>query len=211
MQQAGDPLRFAIDQWMFLFPLYLAIRGAVAEGARVLDVGCGAGAFTSLLTTYGFAAVGVDQDSKVVEMARQVGRTLGGSATFEQADAFDLSRFYNQFDFVYSIGVVEHFDRDVTVRLIREHAKCAPSVLIAIPTRYTRYAATVTDERLYELGDLQAMMRNAGLSVTYSFVYGDVPTLLARNLERLLPPAAYRQLKRTCSYAMGIGCIGGRS
>jgi len=208
MARAGGTLRFATEQWMFLFPLYLAIRKAVPEGGRILDVGCGAGAFTSLLSAHGFSMVGVDQDTDVVETAREVGRALGGNATFEQADAFDLSRFRGQFDLAYSIGVVEHFDRDVTVSLIREQAKCATSVLVAIPTRFTRYAAVVTDERLYTLPELVAMVQDAGLTVTDSFVYGEVPTALARNLERLLPGAAYRLLKRRFTYAMGIGCVG---
>jgi 2-polyprenyl-3-methyl-5-hydroxy-6-metoxy-1,4-benzoquinol methylase len=210
MQQAGGPVRFAVEQWMFLFPLYLAIRKALPEGGRILDVGCGAGAFTSLLGAQGFAVVGVDQDADVVARARDVGRALGGNASFEQADAFDLSRFHDRFDLAYSIGVVEHFDRDITVSLIKEQARCATFVLVAIPTQFTKYAAVVTDERLYTRPQLSAMVRDAGLQVTDSFVYGEVPTALARNAERLLPAAAWRRLKHMCSYAMGIGCVGRR-
>src|SRR5262245_66566565 len=80
--QAGTPARFAVEQWMFLFPLYLAIRKALPDGGRLIDIGCGAGAFTSLLTMYGYGAVGVDQDADVVAHAHQVGQTLGGRATF---------------------------------------------------------------------------------------------------------------------------------
>jgi SAM-dependent methyltransferase len=208
--QAGTPVRFAVEQWMFLFPLYLAIRKALPEGGRLIDVGCGAGAFTSLLTMYGYGAVGVDQDADVVAHARRVGQTLGGNATFEQGDAFDLSRFYDQFGLAYSIGVVEHFDRDVTVSLIREQAKAAKYVLVAIPTRYTKYAAVITDERLYTRAQLEGMVRDAGLVVTDSFVYGEVPTGLARNMERALPGVLSRKIKYAFSYAMGIGCVGRR-
>jgi 2-polyprenyl-3-methyl-5-hydroxy-6-metoxy-1,4-benzoquinol methylase len=208
VQQAGSPLRFAVEQWMFLFPLYLAIRRTLPNGGRILDVGCGAGAFTSLLGAQGFSVLGVDQDADVVAHAREVGQALGGGARFEQADAFDLSRFHGQFDLAYSIGVVEHFDRDVTVSLIKEQARCATSVLVAIPTRFTKYAAVITDERIYTRPQLDGMVRDAGLTVTASFVYGEVPTGLARNLERLLPGMLYRRLKHTLSYAMGVGCVG---
>jgi SAM-dependent methyltransferase len=210
VQQAGSPLRFAVDQWMFLFPLYLAIRKALPRGGRLLDVGCGAGAFTSLLSTHGFEAVGVDQDTDVVAHARQVARVLGGDASFEQADAFDLSPFHDRFDLAYSIGVVEHFDREVTVSLVKEQARCAQYVLVAIPTQFTKYSAVITDERIYTRPQLEAMVRDAGLTVTDSFVYGEVPTSLARNLERALPGALYRRLKYVFSYAMGIGCVGRR-
>jgi 2-polyprenyl-3-methyl-5-hydroxy-6-metoxy-1,4-benzoquinol methylase len=208
VQRAGSPLRFAVEQWMFLFPLYLAIRKALPEGGRILDVGCGAGAFTSLLAGQGFSVVGVDQDPDVVSHAREVGRALGGGATFEQADAFDLSGFHDRFDLAFSIGVVEHFDREVTVSLIKEQARCARFVLVAIPTRFTKYAAVITDERIYTRPELDAMVRDAGLAVSDSFVYGEVPTGLARNLERLLPGMLYRRFKHAFSYAMGVGCVG---
>ena len=68
----------------------------------------------------------------------------------------------------------------------------------------------ITDERIYTRPQLDAMVRDAGLTVTDSFVYGEVPTSLARNLERALPGAAYRRLKHAFSYAMGIGWVGRR-
>ena len=76
LENAGVPTRFAVEQWMFLFPVYIAIRKALPSGGRVLDVGCGGGAFTSVLSTYGFEMVGVDQDADVVARAREVGRAL---------------------------------------------------------------------------------------------------------------------------------------
>ena len=54
LENAGVPTRFAVEQWMFLFPVYIAIRKSLPSGGRVLDVGCGGGAFTSVLSTYGF-------------------------------------------------------------------------------------------------------------------------------------------------------------
>src|SRR5262249_41007706 len=157
--------------------------------------GCGAGAFTSLLSMYGFESVGVDQDADVVAHARQVAELLGGNARFEQADAFDLARFHGCFDLAYSIGVVEHFDRDVTVSLIKEQGRRGPHFLVPTPTQFTKSSAVITDERIYTRPQLEAMVRDAGLEVTDSFVYGEVPTRLARNLERVLPGVLYRRLK----------------
>ena len=210
LEQAGSPMRYALEQWMFLFPVYLAILRALPGGGRVLDVGCGAGAFTSLLGVHGYSVVGVDQDADVIARAHAVGRVLGGNAVFEQADAFDLSRFHGGFDLVYSLGVVEHFDRNLTVSLIEEQARCARCVLVVVPTRYTKYAAVVTDERLYTRRQLNAMVRDAGLVVADSFVYGEVPTRLSRNLRLLLPSALHRGLTHALSYGMGIGSLGRR-
>ena len=84
-----------------------------------------------------------------------------------------------------------------------------PSVLVVIPTKFTKYAADVTDERLYTRPELVAMVRDAGLTVTDSFVYGEVPTGLARN-SGWRCRALYRGIQYGFSYAMGIGCLGRR-
>lgn len=76
------------------------------------------------------------------------------------------------------------------------------------PTRYTRYAGLVTDERLHRRKQVDAFVRRAGLRVRESFVYGEVPTRAARNLERLLPGALYRQVQRIWTYGMGICSVG---
>lgn len=210
VQAAGGPIPFALAQWAFLFPIFLAIQRVLPSGGKVLDVGCGAGIFTARLAHHGFEVVGVDEDPEIVAYAGEILDYLRSPARVERGSAFDLSRYYGVFDLVYSLGVVEHFEPAVTVRLIEEQARCARVVLVAVPTRFTRYAGPLTDERLYRRRQLNALVRQAGLRVTDSFVYGEVPTAVARNLERFLPGALYQRVKHACTYGMGICCVGAR-
>lgn len=205
---AGGPIPFALSQWAFLFPIFLAIRRSLPSGGKVLDVGCGAGIFTALLAHQGFQVVGVDEDPEIVAYAKGMAEYFRSPAQVKQGSAFDLSCYHGQFDLAYSLGVVEHFEPAVTVQLIQEHARCARVVLIAVPTRYTRYAAPVTDERLYRRREVSDLVRRAGVSVKETFVYGEVPTAVARNLERALPGVIYRRVKHVWSYGMGICCVG---
>lgn len=207
---AGGPIAFALSQWMFSFPLFLAIRRVLPSGGKVLDVGCGAGIFTALLAHHGFQVVGIDEDPDIVAYAKEMTGYLRSPARVEQGNAFDLCRYYAQFDLVYSLGVVEHFEPAVTVRLIEEQARCARFILVAVPTRFTRYAAPVMDERLYRRRQVSDLVRRAGVRVKESFVYGEVPTRIARNLERFLPGILYRRVKHVWTYGMGIGCLGER-
>lgn len=208
IQKAGGPIPFALLQWSFLFPIFLAIQRALPTGGKVLDVGCGAGIFTSLLAHHGFQVVGLDEDPEIVAYAKEMIDYFRSDARVEQGSAFDLGHHYGQFDLVYSLGVVEHFEPAVTVDLIREQARCARYVLVAVPTRFTRYTGPVTDERLYRRRQVKTLVRRAGVRVKESFVYGDVPTALARNLERLLPGVLYRRAMHACTYGMGICCVG---
>jgi SAM-dependent methyltransferase len=208
VKAAGGPVPFALTQWTFLSPIFMAIRRALPTGGRVLDVGCGAGIFSALLSHHGFDVVGIDEDAAVVQLAKEMVAFFRAPAQVEHGGAAELSRYYGRFDLVYSLGVVEHFERDVTVQLIREQARCAPLVLVAVPTKYTRYAGQLSDERLYRRVRVSAFVREAGLRVRESFVYGDVPTDMARNLERALPKVVYRGLRHFLTYGMGICCVG---
>lgn len=208
VQAAGGPIPFALSQWTFLFPIFSAIRRALPSGGKVLDVGCGAGVFTTLLAHHRFQVVGVDEDSDIVAYASEMAKYFRSDARVEQASAFDLSRYYGQFDLVYSLGVIEHFDRQTTIQLLREQAKCSPLVLSVIPTKYTEYVANRTDERLYTFREFKKIFRQAGFEILNSFVHCNVPSQLSRNLERALPGALHRFLQRQFSYAISQCCLG---
>lgn len=211
IEAAGGPIPFALTQWMFLFPVFLAIRRARPEGGRLLDVGCGAGVFTALLAHHGYAATGIDDDEDIVAAARDTVRYFRSSASIERASAFDLQAFHSRFDLVFSLGVVEHFDADVTVALLVEQLRCAPAVLTVVPTRYTAASGKVTDERLYNRRQVEALMRRAGGRVTESFVFGEVPSRLRRNAERVLPGIVDRRLQHLLTWGMGVCVVGERT
>jgi SAM-dependent methyltransferase len=210
IRDAGGPVPFALSQWGFLLPIFVTISQVVPRGGRILDVGCGAGIFTALLAHQGYEVVGIDQDPDIVDLGREMVDYFRSPASIEQASALDLSAYYEKFELVYSLGVVEHFDRDVTVNLIREQARCAKEVLVAVPTQYTRYTGPITDERLYTRGEVERIVRDAGLSVRRSFVYGEIPTRLARNLERFMPRVPYKLVKNALTFGMGTVVLGER-
>lgn len=69
---------------------YLLDRNVVASGDRVLDIGCGAGLFTTEVARLAApgAVLGVDLSGRMLELARRRGQAAGlDNVTFEQADA----------------------------------------------------------------------------------------------------------------------------
>ena len=178
--------------------------------AHILDIGCGPGFSVLNLQSAGYEVTGVDNDIKIVGLAREIAARFGLLAHFEQADAFDLSSFHGKFNLVYACGVLEHFDRDVTVSLLKEQAKCAPRVLIEIPTRYTAYTGSMSDERIYTIRELRRIVEDAGMRVTAAFGYGDVTATSAHIwLRRLLPRGAWRWLQNQ-GFAYSIAVLGER-
>src|SRR4030067_1010992 len=89
VEVAGGPTAFALTQWAFLFPVFLAIRRAVPSGGRVLDVGCGAGVFTALLGHHGFSVVGIDEDPDIAARAGEMVNYFRSPARIERGGALD--------------------------------------------------------------------------------------------------------------------------
>src|SRR3954464_8652778 len=63
-------------QNLFLQPRMFALAGDVS-GRRVLDLGCGEGAYARELARRGARVTGVDGSSKLIEVARQRASTAG--------------------------------------------------------------------------------------------------------------------------------------
>jgi SAM-dependent methyltransferase len=203
-------LEMAVTHWGFHEILYGMIQRHCPPPARILDVGCGPGWSDLYLSSAGYDVTGIDNEPRLLSLASGLAERVGIPARFELGDAFDLAPYYGRFDLVYSCGVLEHFDRDVTIQLLLEQTKCAPRALIQIPTRFTAYADGITDERIYTIGELRRMVKEVGLRVEAAFGYGDVtarPTQIL--LRRLLPRGVWRMLQNW-GYAYGIAVIGER-
>jgi 2-polyprenyl-3-methyl-5-hydroxy-6-metoxy-1,4-benzoquinol methylase len=210
IERAGGPMPFALNQWSFLAPITAAIGRHTRKGGRLLDVGCGAGIYSSLLAHHGYAVTGVDEEPRIVALAGEMAEYFRAPTVFEQGSAFDLHRWHGQFDLAYSLGVVEHFDADVTVKLIEEQSRCAPVVVVVVPTRHTRFASPPTDERFYSRPEFEQVVARTGLVIKESFVYGDLPTPAAVAAGRLLPKVINRPIRHLFTYGMGLCCVAAR-
>ena len=131
---------------------------------------------------------------------------------FEAGTAFNLSIYYGIYDLVYSCGVLNHFDRQVTVGLLREQSTCARYVLIQIPTKYTAFSdGGITDVLIYTIKVLKEIVGDAGLIDLTAFGYGGL-TISRRYiwLRRLLPRLHWRWLQNQ-GFAFSIAVLAERS
>lgn len=104
-------------------PAIVGLERAGLIRGEVLDVGCGAGEHTILLTRLGYAVLGVDYAPSAVEYARRNAESEGVDARFEVADAMDLGdRCY---DTVIDSALFHIFAEADRVRYVRSlHAVC---------------------------------------------------------------------------------------
>ena len=97
-------LRLRMQAYLKVLP-QLALR----SGARVLDLGCGAGSYSRVLGEAGFEVLGVDFASRVVQEARN--RTHLGHVHYLSAEACTLPFADASFGHVLCIGLLQSLDR----------------------------------------------------------------------------------------------------
>lgn len=117
----GEPQRAIID----------VERAGMIRGT-VLDVGCGTGEHTILLTRLGYDVLGVDYAATAVEQARANAADKGVDARFEVADAMNLGSD-EAYDTIVDSALVHIFDDSDRPRYVRSlHAACRPGGLVHV-------------------------------------------------------------------------------
>lgn len=205
---------FAYEWWHYNAPFFENLRVTVPPPARILEVGTGTGALSTLLAACGYDVVGIDKQPTVVESAKALADHFRVDCRFETADGFDLSRYANQFDLAFSGGVLEHFGAAEASALLRQQAVAARHVMAIVPTWHALRRDPMTEpthaRRIWR-PELERFFRDAGLHVVRRFGYG-VPSGAFEPIYRFVLPGAMQWfLQNRLSYAATLGCIGKRN
>ena len=107
-------LRFRYNDYRFALQWENIFKNSLKTGCHVLDDGCGAGFFTTLLASMGFQVTAVDYSTKMLEEVRRNLETEGLKAELHQMDVQSLEFADNSFDAVVSRNVfwnLEHADK----------------------------------------------------------------------------------------------------
>jgi SAM-dependent methyltransferase len=128
------------DRWRFLSSKLPRTRGT---GWKVLDVGCGTGAFSMGMASRGYEVVGMSWDERNQEVAYRRAKYSGVSnVTFPIGDARKLDRFQEYvgvFDVVVCLEVAEHIIDDQ--KLFKDMYACLKpggQLILSTPNFYYR-------------------------------------------------------------------------
>ncbi len=111
----------------------------IDSNSRILELGCGTATLLLSLAPRVQEVVGLDISSEALKIARAHEARLGvANAIFVKADCRDVP-YRNEFDVVYSAGLIEHFfEQDIDIA--RQHlnaAKPGGRVIMSVPYMYT--------------------------------------------------------------------------
>lgn len=134
----GDTL--VLDRWRWLkrrLPI-------TANGEKLIDVGCGTGAFTIGAARRGYAALGLSWDERNQTEARKRAQLCRATmASFDICDVRHLherTEYYNQFDVAICTENIEHILDDI--KLMRDISRCLkPGGRLLLTTPYYHFRA----------------------------------------------------------------------
>jgi len=89
----------------------------IPRGGRVLDVGCGTGAFTRRIAARAASVVGVDFSAEAIRLARA--RTTASSVSFVCGDFMSANPDAESFDAVVSVATLHHLPAEAALERMR--------------------------------------------------------------------------------------------
>jgi SAM-dependent methyltransferase len=159
------------------------------QGARLLDIGCGTGGASLVLSRYG-DAVALDRapESFRISMDRPYRHRVVGSA------AEPLPFAGGSFDVVCALDILEHLDDDgACARELYRVCKPGGTAIVFVPAFQMLWGYNDDyshHRRRYTRPQLEAVLRAADFGIDDSGYFNMIlflPTLLARVAQRLLP------------------------
>lgn len=157
------------------------------EGRSILEVGCGRGATLLELARQGANVVGLDYSEEALAVCRRsdVYDRFSWRASFVNADARKLPFSDESFDFVFSVGLIEHFQDPIELLLEQQRVlRVGGYLLVQVPQKYSLYTATKKVamalgkwayggwETQFSDREISGIVSRAGLEPKYVYGYG---------------------------------------
>ena len=205
----------AISRELFERAAAVINRMSPAEGGRVLEVACGAGALSRMLTYSSYH--GLDMSPAAIEIARQkaksIPQTVGASPpTYEVADFHSWPVPPDPFDVVVCADAIEGFrDQRAALRKMAQSLGPGGTLLLAAINRFVYRRIRRTTTSPLECGpvshwlssrELNKLIKSAGLTIERSWTImprgncGILRLINARRLNQVFGPRCEALLRR---------------
>lgn len=141
---------------------------AKTKGKRILEIGAGTGTMSIFLSQLGFQVTTLDNDSKILEVAKLAKEKFSGQNNIIHGDAFKLPFEDGSFDLIFHQGLLEHFsDKDIHA-LLKEHLRVASTVIFSVPNNYYS-EKEFGDERLMSKTKWESILKPYNLEISQNY------------------------------------------
>jgi len=122
-------------RWMNNRKVYLStLTRLLNPGDKILEAGCGLGIDGVYLSHLKYKVKAVDNNEKVLKLAKHHNNYFHGSVEFDLQDIFNLNFKEKEFKVSFSQGVLEHFNPIKIKKALKEQLRVADYVLFSVPS-----------------------------------------------------------------------------
>jgi len=122
------------------------IKNHMNNNCTILEAGCGSGICCALLAKLGYNVTGVDIAQCAVDFSKDIISEYQVSAKIGRYNITDLPFGDNEFDLVYSLGVLEHYPIETQLKIVSEMKRvCRKIVILLIPNRFSPIFQTMVE------------------------------------------------------------------
>lgn len=136
-----------------------------SQNKKVIEMGCGTGLMAGYLQKLGLDVTALDLSQKVLDYAYEIAKqsNIIKPCKYEQGDILNLKYKANTFDVSYSNGVLEHFNDDEVVTILKQQMKISNYVIFGIPSTYFNMNEKMLgNERSLTLREWSKLVEKAG-------------------------------------------------
>jgi len=106
----------------------------IPEGAKCIEIGCGTGMSSLWLAKNGRIVTALDYTDESIELVKVASEYLKLSVETIKCDATQQLPFEkNYFDYLFQCGLLEHFNTDKQIELLRNWGRVSKNVVSMIP------------------------------------------------------------------------------
>ena len=109
-----------------------------SDNKKVIEMGCGTGLMAGYLQKLGLNVTALDLSQTVLDYAKEIAKQskIICPCKYEQGDILNLKYKNNSFDVSYSNGVLEHFNDEEIIKILKQQMNIAKYVIFGIPSTY---------------------------------------------------------------------------
>ena len=140
-----------------------------SKGGKILEAGSGSSANSIFLSNEGHEVTAVDNDSKIILLAKELSKPFNKRPNFLKQKIESLKEKYSV---VFSHGVLEHFDDKETIKLIKKELELGDYVIFSVPSNFFRKDQVINgDERFMSVKKWESLILKSGAEVVEKFSY----------------------------------------
>lgn len=137
---------------------------------KIIECGSGTAVVSLYLSTLGYDVTAIDIEDDVLELSKKLARDYYHNLkndklkiNFKKESIFKLNYSSDYFDVAFSNGVLEHFQDDEIINIIKEQLKIAKITIVGIPTKYFESKeAKYGNERVLKLSYWRKLIKQSG-------------------------------------------------